>query len=134
MGTLLFTIYIDYVTSQISPSSSISLFADDIALYRCIQSPADYAILQADITNIAILVEEKMYLKFNIDKCSVLFISRQRSLSMITPPSLFINADNPIKQVNSVKYLGVILTSDLSWTEHITGVCIKTRKLTLYQG
>ena len=128
MGPLLFTIYIDDVTSQISPSSSISLFADDIALYRCIQSPADYVILQADITNIAILVEEKMHLKFNTDKCSVLFISRKRSLS-ITPPSLFINADNPIKQVNSVKYLGVILTSDLSWTEHITRVCTKTRKL-----
>ena len=108
MGPLLFTIYIDDVTSQISPSSSISLFADDIALYRCIRSPADYTILQADITNIAILVEDKLHLKFNTDKCGVLIISRKRSLS-VTPQSLFIpKASNPLKQVNSVKYLGVL--------------------------
>ena len=92
--------YIDDVTRQISPSSLISLFADDIALYRCIRSPADFAILQTDITNIAILVEEKLCLKFNTDKCSVLFISRKCSLS-VTPRPLFIKTGSPLKQVNS---------------------------------
>ena len=128
MGPLLFTIYIDDVTRQISPSSLISLFADDIALYRCIRSPADFAILQTDITNIAILGEEKLCLKFNTDKCSVLFISRKCSLS-VTPRPLFIKAGTPLKQVNSVKYLGVVLTSNLSWSEHITQVNSKARKL-----
>ena len=33
LGPLLFIIYLDDVTSQVSPSTSISLFADDIALY-----------------------------------------------------------------------------------------------------
>ena len=44
LGPLLFTIYIDDVAAQISPSSSISFYADDIALYRSIRSPADYLI------------------------------------------------------------------------------------------
>ena len=118
LGPLLFIIYIDDVARQISPSSLISLIADDIALYRCIHSPADYAILQAVITNITIVVEEELCLKFNMDKCSVLFISRKCSLS-VTPQPLFNKAGNPLKQVNSVKYLGVVLTSNLSWSEHM---------------
>ena len=65
LGPLLFTIYINDVVTQISPSSSISLYADDIALYRSIiiRSPADYVILQADITAIATWVEEVRCLK-----------------------------------------------------------------------
>ena len=126
MGPLLFTIYIDDVVNQISPSSSISLYADDITLYRCIKSPADYLILQTDIINITIQVEEKLYLKFN--HCSTLFISRKLILTN-TPPKLFIKVDCEIRQVSSVKYLGVVLTSDLSWTEHISKICCKTRKL-----
>ena len=105
-----------------------SLYADDIVLYCCIKSPADYLILQTDITNITIQVEEKLYLKFNSDKCSILFISRKRILTN-TLPKLFIKADCEIRQVSSVKYLSVVLTSDLSWTEHISQICCKTRKL-----
>ena len=55
LGPLLFIIYIDDVVTQISPSSSISLYADDIALYRSISSPSDYVVLQADITAITML-------------------------------------------------------------------------------
>ena len=32
-------------------------------------------------------------------------------------------------QVTSYKYLGVLITSDLMWSDHITTVCNKTRKL-----
>ena len=67
LGPLLFTIYIDDVVTQISRSSSISLYAD-IALYRSIRSPVDYVILQADITAIATWVEEVRYLKLHTDK------------------------------------------------------------------
>ena len=128
LGPLLFTIYIDDVVTQVSPSSSISLYADDIALYRSISSPADFVILQADITAIATWVEEERHLKLHADKCHLMLISRKRTCS-ITPPPLFVKADTPLQQVNSVKYLGVLLTSDLSWNEHITSICSKTRKL-----
>ena len=114
--------------TQVSPSSSISLYADDIALYRSISSPADFVILQADITAIATWVEEERHLKLHADKCHLMLISRKRTCS-ITPPPLFVKADTPLQQVNSVKYLGVLLTSDLSWNEHITSICSKTRKL-----
>ena len=127
LGPLLFTIYIDDVAAQISPSSSISFYADDIALYCSIRSPADYLILQADITAIATCVEEEKHLNFNVNKCYLMLTSRKHSHS-ITPP-LFIKTDTAVEQVDSVKYLGVLLTSDLTWTEHISRICNKTRKL-----
>ena len=113
---------------KISPSSTISLFADDIALYRCIHSPADYIVLQSDITAITMTIESQGHLKLHADKCCCMFISRKR-IHSATPPPLYLRADSQLQQMDSVKYLGVILTSDLTWTEHITRICSKTRKL-----
>ena len=35
----------------------------------------------------------------------------------------------PLKRVNSYKYLGVHITSDLMWSSHILNICNKTRRL-----
>ena len=63
------------------------------------------------------------------NKCCCMFISRKQ-IHSATPPPLYIRADSHLQQVDSVKYLGVILTSDLTWTKHITRICSKTCKLT----
>ena len=86
LGTLLFIVYIDDVTSQVTPSSTISLLADDIALYRSIQSPANYNVLQPDITAISVRIESNRHLKLNTDKCchNIMLVSRKRTNS-ITP-------------------------------------------------
>ena len=128
LGPLLFILYIDDVASKISSSSTISLFADDIALYRPIQSPADYTVLQADITAISLYIESNRHLKLHADKCCFMLVSRKRTNS-ITPPLLFTREDSPLRQVDSMKYLGVVLTSSLTWSEHILNICTKTRKL-----
>ena len=127
LGPLLFVVYIDDVANRISSLSSISLYADDIALYRSIRSPADYPILQSDITAIETFIEDEKHLKLNENKCSFMLISRKRSRTTTTP--LFIKSNCALEQVDSVKYLGVVLTSDLTWTEHINRICSKTRKL-----
>ena len=124
LGPLLFIIYIDDVVTQISPSSSISLYADDIALYRSISSPSDYVVLQADIAAITTWVEEERHLKLHADKCHLMLISRKHACS-IAPPPLFAKDSTPLRQVNSTKYLGVLLTSDLSWSEHVAKTCCK---------
>ena len=46
----------------------------------------------------------------------------------IVPP-LFIKAGVAVEQVDPVKHLGVLLTSDLMWTEHTSRICNKTWKL-----
>ncbi len=57
-----------------------------------------------------------------------MFVSRKR-INSITPPSLYIQENSPLQQVDSVKYLGVVLTSDLTWSEHISNICSEVRKL-----
>ena len=56
-----------------------------------------------------------------------MLISRKRSHSVVTP--LLIKSNTALDQVHRVKYLSVLLTSDLTWTEHIRRICNKTRKL-----
>ena len=56
-----------------------------------------------------------------------MLISRKRSHTTATP--LFIKPNCALEQVDSVKYLGVVLASDLTWTEHVKRISNKTRKL-----
>ena len=35
----------------------------------------------------------------------------------------------PLEQVETFKYLGVLLSSDLSWSAHIDSICTKARKV-----
>ena len=122
LGPLLFIIYLNDVVHRISSSSKMNLFADDIALYRIIRSSNDYSILQADINAVNDCLTGK-FLTLNPCKCSHLFISRKRTYS-IFPPSLTLNGYK-LACVTSYKYLGVLITSDLMWSTHITKVCNK---------
>ena len=50
LGPLLFLIYIDDITSlQLSEGTKLSLYADDMLLYKTISSDTDYVELQQDI-------------------------------------------------------------------------------------
>ena len=57
-----------------------------------------------------------------------MLITRKR-LHSIPPPQLYVNQDTQLSRVNSVKYLGIHLTTDMLWATHITNICAKTRKL-----
>ena len=57
---------------------------------------------------------------FNIDKCEVLQISLTNSAH-----ANYYLYDNPLRIVNEVKYLGVLLDSKLSFNKHIETVCKK---------
>lgn len=57
----------------------------------------------------------KEQLNFNVNKCCLMLISHKHSHSIVPP--LFIKAGVAVEQVDSVKHLGVLLTSDLMWTE-----------------
>ena len=56
----------------------MTLFADDIMLYRPIYTPADYSRLQQDNDDICTWTTNNL-LKFNYNKCKYMVISRKRS-------------------------------------------------------
>ena len=52
IGPLLFIFYINDITSISLSDGTLSLFADDMLLYRPIRSPVDYYHLQIDIVSV----------------------------------------------------------------------------------
>lgn len=126
LGPLLFLIYVDgIVDTVLSPNSKISLYADDMLLFKTIKSNADYADLQKDIDNLTNWVTAN-HLAFNTSKCKYMLLSRKKYPSY--PPVLKINS-SLVERVYSYKYLGLRLTSTLCWSDHINDICCKAKKM-----
>ena len=126
LGPLLFLIYIDDVsTIELSEDCILNLYADDMLLYKTVRSNEDYYQLQSDIDKISMWVD-KNHLSFNLMKCKSMLLTRKKNPSQ--PPKLLLN-NMQIKQVETFKYLGVLIASDLSWSPHIDSICTKAKKL-----
>jgi len=127
LGPLLFLIYIDGITSiPISSGTQTVLYADDLLLFRQISRQEDFTTLQRDIMAIEQWVLDN-HLTFNTSKCNYMMLSRKRSPTTPFHP-LMLNGLH-LNRVECFKYLGVLLSSDLSWTPHITSVCSKARQI-----
>ena len=63
-------------------------------------------------------------MKFNVSKCSIMSLTKSRS------PANFNYTMNyeTIPRVKIQKYLGVTITSDLTWSNHISNICTKANK------
>ena len=126
LGPLLFLVYIDGITSSVS-HSKVTIFADDIALYKIIMNPRDYTYLQADISSISTWISTNE-LTLNFLKCCYMLFSRKRQPTL-PANELFVGDSHALAQVSHYKYLGIHFSSDLSWSYHIDQICKRTRKL-----
>ena len=126
LGPLLFSIYIDQLCNiPLSATSKIQLYADDILLHKPIgrDSTSDVANLQSDINSVAAWVKLSG-LRLNTQKTKFVLISRLRH-----PPPIKLSVDGTtFSRVPSVTYLGVSISSDLSWASHIETVCCKAKR------
>ena len=127
LGPILFLVYINDLTDVvIHPNSIVNMFADDVLLYHTISCPDDYLEVQHSITAIEHWSSDN-HLQLNALKCKSMTISRKRKPVTLNY-SLTLNNSN-LEQVESYKYLGLLLTSDLSWSPHISSICLKARKI-----
>ena len=95
LGLLLFLIYINDVATQVSPGSSISLFADDMALYRPICSTVDFSVVQYDISSISLWIKNN-FLSLQPAKCHAMMLTRKRppQIGEAFPPHYMSKASN----------------------------------------
>lgn len=118
LGPLLFLLHLNDLPSVLDPGTVCRLFADDCLLYRNIRSIADQLQLQQDLLNL-----EKWAanwgMKFNAKKCYIMTVHRSKA-----PPltHFYQLCDSFLASANEEKYLGVIISDDMSWAPHIESV------------
>ncbi len=124
LGPALFLAYINDLAENISPQSSVRLFADDCIVYRPVKTMQDCEELQNDINKIGEW-ENTWQMKFNADKCNALKITRARS----PLDYKYKLHDHTLEEVDSSKYLGVTIQNDLKWNQHVSNTSGKATKV-----
>ena len=115
LGPILFLIYINDLPDK--TRSKVRLFADDTAIYLAVSNLEDAQILQQDLDH-PHLLELDWDMEFNPSKCVVIHIIRSR-----TPvPSQYLLHGQVLESVAGSKYLGVEISSNLSFNGHIQNI------------
>ena len=122
LGPLLFLIFVNDLPASVS-SSSVFLFADDTKCLKTVHNISDCFSLQEDLCNLTTW-SQYWNLNFNVTKCALLRFSP-------SCPSIAFNytIDNSIipAQVNH-RDLGITMTNDLSWKEHMKSILCRAYK------
>ena len=121
LGPSLFLVYINDLPEQLT--SLTRLFADDTAVYRLVASSLDQDQLQQDLLKLE-KWEKSWDMVFHPGKCTTLPVTRKKQ-----PLTNEYHLHNQrLATVDSAKYLGVTISHDLSWDEHINNICSKANK------
>ena len=121
LGPVLFLLCVNNINNAFE--SQIKLFADDSVLHRYIHNQNHHIILQNDMDTISSWTE-KLLMVLNINKYAVLSVTLKHNYGFHDNNTLGIML-NP---VTNHDYLGVTISSDLSWLSHVTKVSNKASK------
>lgn len=123
LGPILFGIFINDVVNCFH-HSKIQLYADDLKMYRNINSLQDSELLQLDLDRFAKWCREN-HMNLNQNKCYILTFSRKTS-NIIYDYKIneFI-----LNRVNQTKDLGITVDSKMSFIPHIDELVSKSLKI-----
>ena len=121
LGPVLFLAFINDLPKAVK--SNVHLFADDCVVYRQVKSDSDCAILQDDLDSLENW-ENKWCMSFNAAKCNTIAITRKHK-KILYPYTLH---NQILERVEKATYLGVELSGDLTWADHINKTCDKANK------
>ena len=100
------------------------MFADDTKVHRELSNiTRDSEALQLEVDHLLSWASTWQQ-RFNPDKCEVLRVTHKRDLSIPT-----YSLCTSIKSIKCVKDLGITISSDLSWSEHVNVTVNKANKL-----
>ena len=97
-------------------TSQVHLFADDCLLYRPIRCHQDHVDLQGH--NLEKWIDT-WCMRYNATTCNILSVKKS--------PIYFHNLGNSVlEEVENNPYLGLSISNNLKWTNHIYNICKKT--------
>ena len=123
LGPLLFLIYLNDI-GQCFKHCNFSLYADDLKVYLSVNSISDCLLLQNDLDRLFSYCLQNE-LSLNIEKCC--FISFTRNLQIFKHNYSLNNI--PLIQSYSMKDLGVVLDSKMTFSLHIDYIVSKANKM-----
>ena len=118
LGPVLFSLYINDIPSDIE--SEIRFFADVCVCYREIKHALDTIKLQRDIDRLGSWAR-KWGMRFQPVKCIMMQLTRKRIKKIHASYTL---EGTDLENVESIKYLGVTITSDLRWNTLVCKQCL----------
>ena len=122
MGPFLFLVYINDLTEKVT--SQVRLFADDTAMYLTMEGANNSSVLQEDLDGLSVW-ESDWAMEFNPAKCQVVQVTGSRK----PIGALYSLHGVTLETFTCAMYLGVDISSNLSWGSHIdkiTGTAHKT--------
>ena len=121
LGPILFLLYINDLPDSLQ--SQVRLFADDTAVYLTVQGQSDNAMLQGDL-DLLQKWENLWDMEFNPSKCQVVHITR----SPRPIKTSYTMHGHVLDSVDSARYLGVDISSNLSFSTHINRISSNASK------
>ena len=112
---LLFVLFLNYLP-HIFNHSNCFLFADD-SKYIC---KTNCSVLQSDVDSFPHWCTQNG-LKINKDKCNFIIFNGKFS------DCIFVN-NQPVQSINLLKDLGLLVSSDLTWSDHISKKLLSSNK------
>ena len=108
----------------------LRLFADDCLIYRPIMDSRDQYLLDQDLAALSQWADT-WGMKYNPHKCFIMTIANNKN-----PPQHFYSLCGSIlKQVQDTQYLGITISNDLRWEQHIATTTAKAnRMIVFYDG
>ena len=126
LGPLLFSIYINDLPTCLK-HTSVTLFADDTALYCSAESSSDLQqMLNEDLASVAKWLNDHK-LTLNVAKSKFMIIGSSQRLKSVGKFSLQI-CDEFLDKTDCYKYLGVIINETLSWGDHVDYISTKVNQ------
>ena len=114
-------IYISDLPSVVDPGTAVRLYADDCSIYCSINSEAVQPQLQKDLDALSTW-GRCLCMNFNTSKCHILRVGN-------TKWTRFCHLNNDIlTEVDNANYPGVLFTSDMSCSPHISSIVSKAHQ------
>jgi hypothetical protein len=122
LGPILFLIFVNDISNHVL-NSSINIYADDVVLYY---SHNDITLLRDSLQNSLNSVHNwyvRNKLSLSVEKCTSMLINYSKKKT-VEPFRLMLDG-SVIDDLDNTKYLGLTISKNLQWQEHISQIAKK---------